>query len=197
MVVTERQRREKPVETEQRTIWGPEEWGPQVKQTALLDSPIYIGQAPGWGDKCIKGGNLEGLRPLFYSSCGSDSFFEGVLFFVFLIKLSCDTDSSIASNFCCGKTELRKLQSPLTSIVPFLRFNLAETTAAWPLQDRGQAQQKPNLVPASTVEAEHEENPAQGKWKEAHCAGNWDSKKQTHQKAHKAQSQVPENLWLR
>ncbi|KAI4548830.1 hypothetical protein MG293_001160 [Ovis ammon polii] len=44
------------------------------------------------------------------------------------------------------------------------------------------------------VEAEHEENPAQGK---THHAGNWDSEKQTQQKAHMAQSQIPEDLWLR
>ena len=44
------------------------------------------------------------------------------------------------------------------------------------------------------VEAKREENPAQGK---AHCAGNWDSEKQTQQKAHVAQSQIPEDLWLR
>ena len=29
---------------EQKKVWGPE-WGPQVEQTALLASPIYIGQA--------------------------------------------------------------------------------------------------------------------------------------------------------
>ena len=37
-----RQRREKPVKIEQRKVQGP-----QVKQTALLASPIYIGQAQG------------------------------------------------------------------------------------------------------------------------------------------------------
>ena len=44
MVVAKRQRREKPAKIEQRKVQGPE-WGPQVKQTALLASPIYIGQA--------------------------------------------------------------------------------------------------------------------------------------------------------
>ena len=47
------------------------------------------------------------------------------------------------------------------------------------------------------VEAEHEENPAQGKWQEAQHAGNWNSEKQTQQKAHMAQSQIPEGLQLR
>ena len=46
------------------------------------------------------------------------------------------------------------------------------------------------LSEAPAVEAEREENPAQGK---AHRAGNRDSEKQTHV----AQSQIPEDLWLR
>ena len=50
------------------------------------------------------------------------------------------------------------------------------------------------LSEAPAVEAEREENPAQGK---AHRAGNRDSEKQTRQKAHVAQSQIPEDLWLR
>ena len=44
------------------------------------------------------------------------------------------------------------------------------------------------------VEAEHKENPAQGKWQEAQGAGNWDSEKRTQQKAHAAQSQILEDL---
>ena len=47
------------------------------------------------------------------------------------------------------------------------------------------------LSEAPAVEAEREENPAQGK---AHRAGNRDSEKQTQQKAHVAQSQIPEDL---
>ena len=50
------------------------------------------------------------------------------------------------------------------------------------------------LSEAPAVEVEREENPVQGK---AHCAGNRDSKEQTRQKAHMAQSQIPEDLWLR
>ena len=46
MVVAKRQGREKPTKIEQRKVRGPE-WGPQVEQTALLASPIYIGQAQG------------------------------------------------------------------------------------------------------------------------------------------------------
>ena len=50
---------------------------------------------------------------------------------------------------------------------------------------------------APAVEAEGEENPAQGKRREAQCAGNQDSRKQTQPKAHTAQSQIPEDLRLR
>jgi len=48
MVVAKRQRRENPMKVEQRKVQEPE-WGPQVKQTALLASPIYTGQAQGVG----------------------------------------------------------------------------------------------------------------------------------------------------
>ena len=47
------------------------------------------------------------------------------------------------------------------------------------------------------VEAECEENPAQGNWQEAQHDGNQDNGKQTQQKAHAAQSQIPEDLQLR
>ena len=46
MVVAKRQGKEKPGETEQRKVRGPE-WGPGVGQTALLASSVYIGQAQG------------------------------------------------------------------------------------------------------------------------------------------------------
>ena len=46
MVVAKRERREKPTEIEERKVRGPET-DPQVKQTALLASPIYTGQAQG------------------------------------------------------------------------------------------------------------------------------------------------------
>ena len=60
-------------------------------------------------------------------------------------------------------------------MVLWLRFNLAETTSTQKRPSTAVAQ----LSEAPTVEAEHEENPAQGK---AHCAGNWDSEKWTQQK---------------
>ena len=74
-----------------------------------------------------------------------------------------------------------------------LVFNLAETTSAWPPQGGGRAQQELYSAKAPTVEAEHKENPAQGKWQEAQGAGNWDSEKRTQQKAHAAQSQILED----
>ena len=60
-----------------------------------------------------------------------------------------------------------------------------------------QAQQEPISAKAPAARAEQEENPAQGKWQEAQSDGNWDSGKQTQQKAHTAQSQIPEDLQLR
>ena len=58
----------------------------------------------------------------------------------------------------------------------WLGFKLAETTLVQDLQGGGQAQQEPNSVKYPAVEAEWEENPVQGKWQEAQCAGNEDSK---------------------
>ena len=52
MVVAEGQWRDKPPKMKQRKVQGPE-WKPQVKQTALLASPIYIGQAQGEEKKNI------------------------------------------------------------------------------------------------------------------------------------------------
>ena len=75
-------------------------------------------------------------------------------------------------------------------MVPWLGFNLAETTSLRKRPSTAGAQ----LSKAPAVEAELEENPAQGK---AHRAGNQDSEKQTQQKARTAQSQIPEDLRLR
>ena len=65
-------------------------------------------------------------------------------------------------------------------MVLWLGFNLAETTSARPPQGGGQTQQEPNSAKAPPVEAEREENLAQGKWQEAQRAGHWDSEKRTH-----------------
>ena len=53
MAVAKRQRRGKPVKIEQRKVRGPE-LGLQVKQTALLASPIYLGLAQGEEKKAHK-----------------------------------------------------------------------------------------------------------------------------------------------
>ena len=73
-------------------------------------------------------------------------------------------------------------------MVLWLGCNLAETTSMWKKPGTAGAQ----LREAPTVEVEREENPAQGK---ANGAGNRDSEKQTRQKAHMAQFQIPEDLW--
>ena len=76
-------------------------------------------------------------------------------------------------------------------MVPWLGFNLV-----LPLQGGGHTQQEPNSAKAPVVEAEGEENPEQGNWPESLPAGNWYSGKWTQQKAHGAQSQIPEDLRL-
>ena len=69
----------------------------------------------------------------------------------------------------------------------WLGFNLAETTSVQKMPTAGT-----QLSEAPVVEAGHEEIPEQGKWQEAHRAGNWDSEKWNHQKAHAAQPQIPD-----
>ena len=169
MVVARRQRREKSMKIEQRKVQGVE-WAPQAKQAALQAGPVYRGQA--WGEgKTHKKRNQNGaagfsaLRVFWVSP---PSLLKGVLsFFFFLIKLSYNTGQSVASIFCCSKTELRKLHTPPTYMLLWLTFNLVQTTSAQPPRGGGQTQQKPNLVKAPMAEAECEENPAQWKWQEA------------------------------
>ena len=55
MVVTKRQKRGKPTKTELGKVQEPE-WGAQVKQTALLASPLYTVQTQGEKKKNIKRG---------------------------------------------------------------------------------------------------------------------------------------------
>ena len=82
-------------------------------------------------------------------------------------------------------------------MVPWLGFNLAVTTSARPPTRRRPSSAGAQLSETPVVEAEREENPAQGKWQEAHRAGNQDSEKWSQQKAHTAQSQIPEDLQLK
>ena len=126
------------------------------------------------------------------------------------VTWSCTTDLSKSCDTVCLRAVMlvchfkfllwwdrtKEITHSPTSMVPWLWFNLAETTLAWPPQAGGQAQQT-NLVKAPMVEAECEENPAQRKWQEAQCAGNQDSEIQTQHKAHTAQSHIPEDLQLR
>ena len=60
MSVAKRQRRKKPMKIEQRKVRGPE-CRPQVEQTALLASSIYIWQAQGEEKKHVKRGAKIGL----------------------------------------------------------------------------------------------------------------------------------------
>ena len=87
---------------EQRKVWGPE-WGPPVKQTALLASPVYTGQSRGRRKKHIKrGAKIELGASLLFTSFGSAcphaSCLEDVFSFACQIKVSCNTGLSIASN---------------------------------------------------------------------------------------------------
>ena len=137
MAVAKRRGREKPVKIKQRKVRG-SEWGPQVEQTTLLASPIYIGQAQGEEKRTYKkrSQRARGLSlPCACAVCLCLSLFSlhlsggraptpwGCIFLYFLNKTegaitlsqSCDTLRalmSVASNFCWDKTELRRLRSP-------------------------------------------------------------------------------------
>ena len=76
MAAAKRQGREKPAKIEQRKVRGPER-GPQVEQTALLASPIYIGQAKGEKKHIKRGAKALGV-PLSLSL--SDSLLHAFFF---------------------------------------------------------------------------------------------------------------------
>ena len=70
MAVAKTQTREKPTKIEQKKVRGLE-WGPQVKQTAFLASPIYIRQAHGEEKKHItRGAKIEPGASLLFVSFG-------------------------------------------------------------------------------------------------------------------------------
>ena len=140
MAVAKRQIREKPMKIEERKVRGLE-WAPQVKQAAPLAGPIYIGQAWGEGKKHIKRGTkIEPRASLLFVCFGSAHPQSSRVYYPFfsLIKLSYNTGQSVASNFCCSKTELRKLYTPPTYMLLWLTFNLVQTTSAQPPRGRGQ-----------------------------------------------------------
>ena len=129
MVVAKRQRKEKPVKMDQKKIWGLE-WEPQVKQTALLASPIYIGQAQ-WEETKHKKRSQD-WASLFWVS--PPSYLEDILSFACQIKLSCHLAVTLV---CCFKSLLpwdrTKEITHSTSISgAATQFNLAETTSARP-----------------------------------------------------------------
>ena len=71
MALAKRPRTEKPTKIEQSKVQGLE-GEPLVKQTALLASPVYKGQAQRRGDKCIKRGvKIEPGASLLFMSFGS------------------------------------------------------------------------------------------------------------------------------
>ena len=115
MVVAKRQRKEKAHEN--RTKEGSRTRVRNSGKTALQASPMYIGQAQG-EEKSIQKEEPNLSQGLFFSShlwAGPPSHLEAVFSFACQLKLSCNTDPSITSNFCCSETELRKLQTPLLS----------------------------------------------------------------------------------
>ena len=95
MVVAKRLGREKPAKIEQRKVRGLD-GGPRAEQTALLASPVYIGQAQGEGKKTYKKRSqragalsLRLILSLLFSSCllGWHALMpQGCIFLYFLNK---------------------------------------------------------------------------------------------------------------
>ena len=106
MAVAKRQEREKPVKMEQKKIHGPE-WEPQVKNTALLASPVCIGQAQGPGDKCIKRGRQDRLlqdRGHWVRQC-MQGIFEGACHYLHHLHHSLVSDQTTGLPELCPSTE--------------------------------------------------------------------------------------------
>ena len=178
MAVAKRQRREK--SWKQNKGRSEDGSGDQVKQTAFLASPIYIGQTQGEEKKVYKK-RRQNWASLFapFGSARPHALRTHCPLLAkqnWAVIWSCNTGLSIASIFCRCKAKPRKLHTPLTFMAPWLGSNLAETTSALPLRGRGQAQQKPNSANAPTVEAERDETPAQWQRQEAQRARNRGSK---------------------
>ena len=79
----EKTRKGFPMKIEQRKVRGPE-WGPQIEQTALLASPIYIGQAQG-EEKHIKRGAKGPELSLLFVSFGSACLHVSRMYFPFIL----------------------------------------------------------------------------------------------------------------
>ena len=98
MTVAEVQRREKPTKIEQRKVQGLE-WEPQVKQTALLASPIYIGQAQREEKKHVKRRAKIETALFFWVSLPSCLKDEDAFSFACQIKLSCNRAVTLVHHF--------------------------------------------------------------------------------------------------
>ena len=88
--MAKRQRRAKPVKIEQRKVQGSERES-QVKQTPLLASLLYIGQAQGEEKNIKRGAKIGPPASLHVSWVGPPSCLEDVFSFAYQIKLSCNT----------------------------------------------------------------------------------------------------------
>ena len=117
-----------PLKIKQRKIRGLE-WGPQVKQQPSLLAQFTQGRLRGRRKTHVKREAKTG--PMGVSSLwiiwgSSPSSLEDVFSFTFCIELicntglteevtwGCNTGPSINANFCCNKTEPRKLHTPPT-----------------------------------------------------------------------------------
>ena len=110
MVVAKRQGSEKPVKIEQRKVQGP-----QVKQTDPWLAQFTQGRFMGRRKNIFKKKEPKLSQGLLFSSCllGRPVLMpQGCIFLCLPIKLSYNTGPSVASNFCCGERELKKLQTP-------------------------------------------------------------------------------------
>ena len=172
--------------TRGRTLSGP---------NGLMASPIYIGQAQGEEEKNMQ--KEESKLNWGFSSFWLFWFahpYASRMYFPMLAKenwavtQSYNTGLSVPSNFCCSETEPMKLHTPLTSMVPWLRFNLIEKPPLSPREVEDKHNRKPNSAKAPVVEAGREENPAQGQWQEAECTRNGDSKTNSAESSHSSVS---------
>ena len=131
--MAKRQRREKPMKIEERKVSG-QEWKHQVKQTALLASPIYIGQTQGKEKKQIKrGAKVElggGAVPsLLFTSFGLARCHASRMYFPLLSKQnwaviqSCNTGLSL--KFLLWQDRTKKLHTPPE------RFLTTESAIQW------------------------------------------------------------------
>ena len=122
-------------------VWGPE-WGPQVKQTALLASPIYIGQAQGRRKKTYKKRCQNWGEGLLFSSCLLDwsaLMPGGCIFLCFLTKnwavtRGCNTGPFVTLIFRCDWGSLHgavKLVCLSLQIFAVVRQNWGNYTLPW------------------------------------------------------------------